>query len=81
MTDARHTYPSKYPPGIHWAVDEAWHILDMIKPGLIPDDVRSFLAGSIAGALVKFAVEGAPKSEGEKSKVSDERVEQGHRRH
>lgn len=48
-----HTYPSKYPPGSHWAVDAGWEILDAIKPGVIPNDVRFFLAGQIAGRLMK----------------------------
>jgi hypothetical protein len=49
----QHTYPSKYPPGTHWATDAAWEILDTVKPGVIPDDVRAFLAGQIAGRLMK----------------------------
>jgi hypothetical protein len=48
-----HHYPDRYPPGTHWAVDAAWEILDKIKPGVLPDDVRAFLAGQIAGRLVK----------------------------
>lgn len=48
-----HTYPSDYRPGTHWALDEAWGILDRIKPGVIPDDIRAFLAGAIAGVLMK----------------------------
>ena len=51
--DARHTYPDKYPPGTHWALDAAWEILDTIKPGVIPDDVRAFLVGRIAGLLMQ----------------------------
>ena len=46
-----HTYPSNYRPGTHWATDAAWEILDTVKPGVIPDDVRAFLAGQIAGRL------------------------------
>lgn len=46
-------YPSRYPPGAHWATDEAWRILDMLKEGALPDDVRAFLAGGIAGALMR----------------------------
>lgn len=52
MTE-KHEYPSPYRPGAHWATDAAWEILDVIKPGLIPLDVRSYLAGAIAGRLVR----------------------------
>ena len=45
------TYPSRHPPGSRWSTTAAWAILDLIKPGIIPDDVRAFLAGSIAGRL------------------------------
>jgi hypothetical protein len=47
----KHTYPSDYPPGTHWAVDEAWAILDMLAPGVLDADHRNFLAGMIAGTL------------------------------
>ena len=60
MTDAKHTYPSNYPLGTHWATDEAWRILDHIKPGIIPADIRAYLAGAIAGVVMKYAVEGKP---------------------
>lgn len=47
-------YPSHYPPGSgHWAIDEAWQILDRIKDGVIPDDARAFLSGLIAGTLMR----------------------------
>lgn len=49
----KHTYPSNYPPGSDWAVTAGWEILDTIRPGAIPDDVRFFLAGMIAGRLVR----------------------------
>lgn len=52
MSD-KHTYPSRYPPGTHWAVDAGWEILDIVKPGVIPDDVRFMLAGMIAGRLMR----------------------------
>lgn len=52
MTD-QHTYPSNYPPGTHWAIDAAWEILDVFKPGAINPDNRALLAGMIAGRLVK----------------------------
>jgi hypothetical protein len=52
MTDGQqHTYPSNYPPGTNWATDAAWELLDQIKPGVIPDHVRFFLAGAFAGRL------------------------------
>jgi hypothetical protein len=61
MSDySKHTYASDYPPGVHWATDEAWRILDAIKPGLISSDVRAYLAGCIAGSLIKHAGEGKP---------------------
>ena len=61
MNDANHTYPSKYPPGVHWSVDAGWEILDHVKPGVIPEDVRAFLCGMIAGALERVAKEGPPE--------------------
>jgi hypothetical protein len=48
----QHTYPPGYPPGRHWALDEAWAILDLVPPGVIPADVRAFLAPLIAGRLL-----------------------------
>jgi hypothetical protein len=53
MSEPKHTYPDRHPPGTDWATDEAWGILDRIKPGIIPDDVRAYLAGAIAALLVK----------------------------
>jgi len=44
-------YPSNYPPGQNQALDEAWRALDLIKDGVIRDDVRAYLAGVYAGAL------------------------------
>jgi hypothetical protein len=55
MAEQEHTYPSDYPPGTHWATDEAWHILDILTPGVLSDDVRAFLAGAIAGTLMRVA--------------------------
>lgn len=51
MSEPKHEYPSRHPPGTHWATDAAWEILDTIKPGLIRPDVRAYLAGAIAGRL------------------------------
>lgn len=49
-----HTYPSKYAPGMgDDTLDQAWLILDFIKPGTIPSDIRAFLSGMISGALHK----------------------------
>lgn len=57
-----HTYPPGYPKDSpHWAMRRSWEIMDCIKPGAIPDDVRFFLAGSIAGALMRVADE-SPKT-------------------
>lgn len=52
MTD-QHTYPSNYPIGVHWAIDAAWEILDILSPGTINPDVRALLAGMIAGRLIR----------------------------
>jgi hypothetical protein len=51
--DERHSYPSHYPPGTHWATDAAWEILDTLKPGILSIEARSLLAGMIAGRLMK----------------------------
>lgn len=49
-----HTYPSRYPKDSAIPeVREAWKMLDMVTPGIIPPDVRAFLAGIIAGALMR----------------------------
>lgn len=62
MTDEpQHTYPSRYPKGEHWAVDVGWEVLDRIKPGLIPNEIRAYLAGAIAGVAMKYAAEGKPE--------------------
>ena len=53
MSEPVHTYPSDYPPGTNWATDEAWGILDTLKPGVLTEDVRCFLAGMIAGTLMR----------------------------
>jgi hypothetical protein len=50
-----HPYPSAYGPGTHWAIDEAWGILDGLPVGMLPDDYRFLLAGQIAGVLMKHA--------------------------
>ena len=53
-----HEYPSNYPPGTHWAIDVAWEILNVIKPGVLSTDARSLLAGMIAAALMRERHEG-----------------------
>jgi hypothetical protein len=64
MSD-EHEYPSDYAPGTHWAIDEAWAILDTIKPGVISADVRAFLAGQIAARLMRRSSKAkAPPSPG-----------------
>ena len=51
---SEHTYPSRYPPGVHWSLDEAWGILDRLKPGVLEEADRAFLAGLIAGTLQRL---------------------------
>lgn len=54
MSEAKHEYPSKYPPdGTGGDLDEAWAILDSVAPGVIPTDIRAFLAGQIVGLLMR----------------------------
>ena len=55
MSEPVHTYPSLYPPGTMWAITEAWGILDQVRPGLIDHDTRAFLAGCIAGTLMRLS--------------------------
>jgi len=52
---AQHPYPSRYGRGEHWAIDEAWDILDSLPVGMLPDDERFLAAGRIAGALMRVA--------------------------
>lgn len=50
-----HLYPDKYAPGKGGPdLDAAWEILDHIKPGLIPMDARSLLAGMICGHFIRI---------------------------
>jgi len=51
----KHRYPSEYKPGTHWAIDEAWAILDGLPVDMLPDDYRFLVAGQIAGALMRIA--------------------------
>lgn len=48
-----HEYPSEYGPGTHWATDAAWKILDTLRPGTLSVEVRAYLAGQIAGRLMR----------------------------
>lgn len=57
MDDNAHTYPSRYPPGTNWAVDEAWAILDILRPGVLTLEHRALLAGLIAGTLVRVVAD------------------------
>lgn len=59
--EPKHTYPDRHPKGSYWATDVGWEILDRIKPGIIPDDVRAYICGAIAGTLVKYVGERDPK--------------------
>lgn len=56
----QHSYPDAFPPGSHWAADEAWSILDSIKPGAIDDDIRAYLAGQIMGTLLRIVRDKCP---------------------
>ncbi len=47
----RKDYPSHYPPGVDKDLDEVWKGLDTIKEGVIPMDVRAFLAGYFTGLI------------------------------
>jgi hypothetical protein len=57
---AEHTYPRLFPPGTHWATDEAWAILDAVRPGVIDPETRAYLSGLIAGTLMRL-VEKPPR--------------------
>jgi hypothetical protein len=46
-------YPSAYTPGAHWALDEAWNIVDTLPEGVLSNEQRVWLAGVITGALLK----------------------------
>jgi hypothetical protein len=59
MSVEQHRYPSLYPPGSHWSIDEAWAILDRLPPGMLPDEWRFLLAGIIAGTLQRVAADAA----------------------
>jgi hypothetical protein len=50
-----HSYPSNFAPGPeqHWAVNEAWGVLDCLPVGLLSVEQRALLAGRIAGTLMR----------------------------
>jgi hypothetical protein len=52
-----HEYPDKYKPGPqqHWAINKAWSVLDLLKPGSISHDARCLLAGAITAALIEVS--------------------------
>lgn len=51
-------YPSMSHPGIDPDKDEVWRVLDHLKPGLIHDDVRAYLAGAMEAMIHKARAEG-----------------------
>lgn len=60
-----HEYPDRYvPQGKDSDLDRAWGILDSINPGVIPIDVRSFLAGQITGLLMRTRAEEKENAKG-----------------
>lgn len=50
--DNGHVYAATRLPETGWHFEIAWGILDTVKPGVIPVNVRLLLAGQIAGALL-----------------------------
>jgi hypothetical protein len=50
---SEHTYPDNYTRGRDPVMDEIWEWLDAITPGVIPDDVRFFLAGCWRGHVIR----------------------------
>lgn len=57
MSGVPHTYPSHYKPGTHWATDEAWRILDTLPVGALASAQRAYVAGLIAGTLMRVRSE------------------------
>lgn len=53
-----HGYPDRHLPGNHWATDEAWRILDILPVNTLDMTQRCFIAGLIAGALMKAKRDG-----------------------
>lgn len=49
--EPKHAYPPLFKPGTHPDSDYCWEILDMIKPGVIPYEVRCFLHGAMMGVM------------------------------
>jgi hypothetical protein len=51
-TAPQHTYPSNYrPSGKDTDLDRVWEGLDFVRVGVIPDDVRAYLAGYFGGLI------------------------------
>ena len=48
-----HEYPESYQPGLDPVMDEIWEALDHIKPGVIPPDVRDWIAGYWRGHVLR----------------------------
>lgn len=46
-----HTYPRNHGPGSTWMTTIAFAVLDNLRPGIIPDPTRFYLAGLFAGAI------------------------------
>jgi len=55
-----HTYPKGWEPGQHWAVTEAWAILDTLAPGALESDVRAIMAGMIIGTRLRLTGQTLP---------------------
>lgn len=58
MTEPKqHGYPSNPdygPQSSDERMREAWTLLDHVKPGIIPDDVRAYLVGGIVGLISRY---------------------------
>ncbi len=53
VEEPKHTYPEFYEAGRNWEMDEAFRVLDLLKPGTLDFPYRMFLAGAITAALQK----------------------------
>lgn len=59
--EPKHEYPSNPDYGLHSSderVREAWALLDHVKPGIIPVDVRAYLVGGIVGLISRYQEKG-----------------------
>jgi hypothetical protein len=57
ISENGHTYTATHLADSGWQFEEAWGILDQLKPDSIPINVRLWLAGMIAGALDRITKE------------------------